>query len=380
LLLLAVLVVMRRRIRTLKRQADERQQSMQSNLEEASGHSGDEAEHSRRRALALGMRAAQPEQRIARLSALSGIVIWLIVVLWVGGITWSLLLFPQTTAVGQFIMSALGRILAVWLVAGIVDRLLQLAIVHFADLYAHHGTTSEERARHALRAPTISRAIGGFKTAMIFFVAVLATLSQLQIPIASVVTIGGIAALAIGFAAQAVVRDVLNGLLVLTEDQYVVGDYVMIGDYNGIVENLTLRVVQLRDTRGYLITIPHSAVVQVVNASRNWARIDYRIAVDPAADVKKAVDVLRNTLEEIGCSDAWRDAVIEPVEWVGVEYVANNGIVLRASIRTAPLRQFDLRRVINAEVADAFRDAGIVIGVDPIGNPVPPVQGSPNPL
>ncbi|HET9030384.1 MAG TPA: hypothetical protein VFN49_09410, partial [Candidatus Aquilonibacter sp.] len=154
LLLLAVLVVMRRRIRTLKRQADERQQSMQSNLEEASGHSGDEAEHSRRRALALGMRAAQPEQRIARLSALSGIVIWLIVALWVGGITWSLLLFPQTTAVGQFIMSALGRILAVWLVAGIVDRLLQLAIVHFADLYAHHGTTSEERARHALRAPT----------------------------------------------------------------------------------------------------------------------------------------------------------------------------------------------------------------------------------
>ena len=371
---------LRARIRSLKRQIDERQHSMEEHAEDTSAQSGEDAEKHRRRTLALGLRAAGPEQRVQRLNAYASSLIWLVVLLWAVGITRSLFLFPQTTAAGQFIVSAFGRILVVWIVAVVIDRLLELAIVHFADLYAHRGGTSEERARHALRAPTISRAVGGFKTVTVFFVALLVTLSQLQIPIASVVTIGGIAALAIGFAAQTLVKDVLNGLLVLIEDQYVVGDYVMVGDYNGIVENLTLRVLQLRDMRGYLITIPHSSVTQVVNASRNWARIDYRIAIDPQADLKKAVDVLRDTLEGIGNSDAWSDAVLEPVEWVGVELVANDGIVLRASIRTAPLRQFDLRRVINEQMFEAFKREDIALGVDRLGTPVPPPQGSPNPL
>lgn len=380
LLLLILWLALRRRIARLKRQIEERQQTVEEHVEETSAHSGGDAGQQRRRTLALGMRAAAPEQRAQRLNAYAGALLWLTAILWGAGITRALFLFPQTTATGQFVVRAFGRIVAVWIVAGVIDRLLELAILHFADLYAHRGGTSEERARHALRAPTISRAVGGFKAAVIFFVAILVTLSQLNIPIASVVTIGGIAALAIGFAAQTLVKDVLNGLLVLMEDQYVVGDYVMIGDYNGIVENLTLRVLQLRDTRGYLITIPHSSVTQVVNASRNWARIDYRIAIDPAADLKKAIETVRATLESIGRSEAWRDAILEPVEWVGVERVSNNGIVLRASVRTAPLRQFDLRRVINAQIFEAFTREGIALGVDPLGPPVPPAQGSPNPL
>ena len=212
------------------------------------------------------------------------------------------------------------------------------------------------------------------------FIAILVTLGVLNIPIASVVTIGGIAALAIGFAAQTLVKDVLNGLLVLVEDQYVVGDYVMIGDYNGIVENLTLRVLQLRDSRGYLITIPHSAVAQVVNASRNWARIDYRIAVDPGTDLTKAIATLRDTLDDLSTDREWRGAILEPIEWVGVERIASNGIVLRASIRTAPLRQFDVRREINARMFKAYKDGGIALGVDPLGPPAPTPQGSPDPV
>jgi moderate conductance mechanosensitive channel len=155
---------------------------------------------------------------------------------------------------------------------------------------------------------------------------------------------------------------------------------VMIGDYNGIVENLSLRVVQLRDMRGYLITIPHSAVTQVVNASRNWARIDYRVAIDAGAALEKAISTVRAMLEELGRDDAWRDAIVEHVEWIGVERVAANGVVLRASIRTAPLRQFELRRVINERVFEALKDAGIALGVDPLGPPTPAPQGSPDPV
>lgn len=380
LVLMLPLLWMRGRLRDLTRVVDERHESIQRDRNAAAGHPAEPTANQQRRTLALLMRAVGPEQRLRRLHLVRGFLVWTIVLLWAAAVTYALLLFPQTTAIGQFIVQAAGRIVFVWIVAGVVDRGLELTLMYVVDAYGRQGTTSEERARRVLRGPTITRAVGGFKTAVIFFIALLVSLSVLQIPIASVVTIGGIAALAIGFAAQSLVRDLLNGLLVLFEDQYVVGDYVMVGDYNGVVENLTLRIVQLRDMRGYVITIPHSAVSQVVNASRNWARLDYRIAVDPGADLKRALEVLRATLEEIGAEDDWRDAVLEPVEWLGVEEIRRDGIVLRSATRTAPLRQFELHRAVNERVLRAFEKAEIALGVDPLGVPTPAINASPNPL
>lgn len=378
--LVILFLFLQRMMKRMKKRVEERQETLSREAVDTTSAHGESAQQQRRRVLALGMRAAGPEQRLRRYRAYTSGVIWLGIVLWAAAVTWALFLFPQTTPVAQFIVGATGRIIFVWLIAGLVDRLLELAIVRFADAYAHRGDTSEDRARHTLRAPTISSAVGGFKTVVILFVAVLVTLGQLNIPIASVVTIGGIAALAVGFAAQTLVKDVLNGLLVLIEDQYVVGDFVMIGDYNGIVENLSLRVVQLRDLRGYLVTIPHSSVTQVVNGSRNWARVDYRIAIDPGADLKKAIDTLRATLDTLAHDRQWRGSVLEPAEWIGVERVQNTGVVLRVSIRTAPLRQFDVRREINERVFIAYKDAGIALGVDPLGVPTPSPQGSPDPV
>ncbi len=307
-------------------------------------------------------------------------LIWSIAILWLAAITWALLLFPQTTAAGQFIIRTAGRVAAVWIGAFVIDRVLEIAIARFAVVYARGGFAGAERSRHMLRAPTIARALGGFKSWIIILVASLTTLGMLNIPVASVVTIGGIAALAIGFAAQSLVRDILNGMLVLLEDQYVVGDYVMIGDYNGIVEGLTLRMVQLRDGKGNLITIPHSSVSQVVNSSRTWSRVDYRVPVDPSANVTAGLQALRSTLDAFAADDAWRDAVLEPYEWVGVESMSSNGIVLRASVRTAPLRQFEVRRALNERVIAALREAKIELGLDVLGNPVPPVNASPDPV
>ncbi|MDE2480993.1 MAG: mechanosensitive ion channel [bacterium] len=360
--------------RRLRGKIEDRQQS-------AREHDADgDAATERRRTLARAVRVAQPEQQLAMVRVLASSIVWLGTLLWLVAITWALLLFPQTTPIGQFIIRATGGIVGIWIGALLVDRVLALAIARFAVVYAHRGLSSEERARHLLRAPTISRALGGFKTWMIVFVALLATLGVLNIPVASVVTIGGIAALAIGFAAQSLVRDILNGMLVLFEDQYVVGDYVMIGDYNGVVEGLSLRVVQIRDGRGNLITIPHSSVTQVVNASRTWSRVDYRVPVETSVDVDAALEVMRDVLDRFAAEDAWRDAVLEAYEWVGVENMSRNGVVLRASIRTAPLRQFEVRRALNERIFEAFGKAGIPLGLDALSLPTPPTNASPDPV
>jgi moderate conductance mechanosensitive channel len=303
---------------------------------------------------------------------------WTIVVVWLAAITYALTLFPATVTTGQQILHFERRLLVIWVAAFIIERLLAVAIHQTVRSLATFGVTHSQTGRSLLRAPTLSRALIGFERLIVYFIAVLLTLSALNVPIASVVTIGGIAALAIGFAAQSLVRDFLNGLLVLFEDQYVVGDYIMIGDFNGIVEYLTLRVVQLRDGDGNLITIPHSSVTQVVNASRNWSRVDYRVTVAPTADLHKAISIVRDTIEALQRDEAWRDAILDPVEWIGVETLAVGGTTIRCRMRTAPLRQFELRREINLRMSDAFKKAGIALGSETLPAAVAPAA-SPDP-
>jgi len=249
--------------------------------------------------------------------------------------------------------------------AAILNRVADIVIVQLLRAYRVGGGTNDERTRELLRVPTIARAIGSFKTFALVLIAALATLGQLGFPITSVVTIGGVLALALTFGAQNLVRDFLNGLLVLVEDQYVVGDHVRIGDAEGIVEQLTLRVVQIRDGRGNLITIPHSAVVQVVNASRNWSRVRFTIAVDPRCDLGKALEVTRGAIQTLAAEPAWRGSFLDPIEWIGIDAVSQLGALVAASVRTAPLRQFEAGRELNLRVAAALAGAGIPLGIDP---------------
>lgn len=304
---------------------------------------------------------------------------WVLLLLWLGAITYALTLFPQTVALGRQLLRLEWRVAIVWIGAILIERVLSIATHQAVRGWASFGMSANEQARSLLRVPTMSKALVGFERIFVFFVALLLTLTALDIPIASVVTIGGIAAVAIGFAAQSLVRDLLNGVLVLFEDQYVEGDFIAIGDFNGVVEHLTLRVVQLRDSTGNLITIPHSTVSQVVNSSRNWSRIDYKITVDVKADVRKAIEVVRATLEALKDDEAWRDAVIDPIEWIGVDGLSSGGTTLRFVMRTAPLRQFELRREINLRISDALGKAGILLGSNTVPQVVVQPVASPDP-
>jgi len=317
--------------------------------------------------------------RFLRNRTAATIAAWSILLLWACAVTYALLQFPQTVGFGHGVIRVTVRVAFVWIAAFVADRLIALAIRQAVRWWALIGVPPGSQARSLLRVPTMSKALGGFSRFIIIVVAIIGTLSELEVPIASVVTIGGIAAVAIGLAAQNLVRDCLGGLLVLFEDQYVEGDYVMIGEYNGIVERLTLRIVQIRDSRGNLITIPHSSAVQVVNSSRTWSRVDYRISIDAGADVQKAIEVLRATLEGLQRDDRWRDSIMEPVEWIGIEGMSRNGVVLRAVMRTKPLRQFEVRREINLRLHEDLAKAGIALGNDPSAPFVTAPQASPDP-
>ncbi|HTW85853.1 MAG TPA: mechanosensitive ion channel family protein [Candidatus Sulfotelmatobacter sp.] len=320
--------------------------------------------HSRRRLLAFALRRIAPEQRMRIYNAVADVLVWLVVLLWFVGVTWALARFPQTTATARWLWQGALGVAGIWIVAALVNRLLDVVIQRAASVWhVRYQATSEERARHSLRIPTVANAIAGFKTILIVFIAALASLSQVGLSIGSVVTIGGIAALGVSLAAQNLVRDIVNGFLVLFEDQYVVGDYVTINAQSGLVEHLTLRIAQIRDAGGNLITIPHSSVTTVSNHSRNWSRVDYVVSAAPDADPQAAMAAVRAAIESMAADPAWRDALIMPLEWIGIDSMTKDWIAIRAALRTAPLRQFAVRRELNDRVVREFRKANLGFGV-----------------
>lgn len=329
-------------------------------------HEEASATSARRRLGGLAIRAADPAMRLTVTRAIAGLLLWGLLLAWFLGIVWALALFPQTTALGHQLWRRVTGVIVVAIVAYMVVRVADVIATRIARGY---GTSArfalpDENTRFMLRVPTIARAATAIVTVVVAIVAILTALSVTGIGANSVLTLGGIAALGITFAAQNLLRDFLNGVFVLIEDQYVVGDHITIDASSGVVEHMSLRVVQLRDSSGNLVTIPHGQVTTVINASRDWSRVDYRIGISADADARRAVEVLRATIEELARDEHWRSALLK-LEWCGIESVGSSGIVVRASLKTAPLRQFETKREINARIIPAYRDADVAFGVDP---------------
>ena len=321
------------------------------------------ASRQRRRFFAFALRSLEPASRLRLYGAVVEAILWGLLLAWFIAGTWSLSLFAATTPLAQTITHGALGVAATVLITGLLNRILDIVIARAATAWRlRRFSSSEDRARLLLRIPTIARAVAGAKTFVLVFVAVLSVFGQIGVPIGSVVTLGGLAAIALSLAAQNFVRDFLNGFLVLFEDQYVVGDFVTINALSGSVELLTLRMVQIRDSGGDLISIPHSSVVNVVNQSRNWSRVDYRVPIDAGADAARAIEIVRTQIEGLTAEGSWTDGIAAPLEWIGIDSLSKDAVIVRASIKTAPLRQFELRRQINERVHGAFAQAGIALG------------------
>lgn len=359
---------LRRRIELLRDELASRDRATHDEAEDAGAatEDGGEATRRRKRVVAFALASVAPSRRIRRYRAIVEGSLWLLLLAWFGAFGWAISLFPETTPLAARLTQSAFGVTTTLLVAALLNRILDVAIDRVAAAWGTNAfSNSDDRARQLLRIPTAARAVAGFKTFALAFFALLAALGQLGLPIGSVVTIGGLTAVALSLAAQNFVRDFVNGTLVLVEDQYVVGDYVTINANSGIVERLTLRMVQLRDASGNLVTLPHSSVGAVVNQSRNWSRVDYRVPVDPAADLGRAIAVVRGAIEELASEPAWREIVHGPLEWIGLDGLSRDAAVVRASVRTAPLRQFELRREINARVGAALAREKIAYGAPP---------------
>jgi small conductance mechanosensitive channel len=225
---------------------------------------------------------------------------------------------------------------------------------------------SSERRRQ--RAETIGSVLRSSAALVIFTVAGAMILAELGFDLAPVIASAGIVGVAVGFGAQNLIKDFLNGMFMILEDQYGVGDVIDAGEATGTVEAVGLRTTRVRDVAGTVWHIRNGEIVRIGNKSQGWARAVLDIAVAWDSDVTAVRDLLKATADELAAEDDWAEKITEEPEVWGVEELGSSGVVVRLAVKTAPLEQWKVARELRERVKEAFDREGIHVGVPVVRN------------
>jgi small-conductance mechanosensitive channel len=241
--------------------------------------------------------------------------------------------------------------------AFIVVRAANLAIEHFQfKLARRHASGDLEWQR---RATTLGGILTSMVTATVGFVAMLMLLRELTIDVLPILTGAGIAGLAIGFGAQNLVRDVISGFFLILEDQVRVGDLARINGVAGAVEQINLRTIVLRDVEGAVQVFPNGTITALANLSKQFAYavVDVRIAYT------ENMDRVMGTMREVGAAmekdGTWGPLVLEPLDLVGIESLADGAATVRVKFKTRPLNQGKVASELRRRLMGAFVGRGI---------------------
>lgn len=303
------------------------------------------------------------QRRLRILDFLRWLVFWGIIFVWVSGIANILSWFPDTRRFATILGSIPSVILAAWFFAGLVDRLIHLGVDRFAKAWELNSSSMENSQRRSLRISTLVAVVKGLTTLLVYVTALMWVLQSLNVAPISVLALGTVLAVAASFATQNIIKDFVNGFLILLEDQYAIGDFIRVNDVSGRVESLNLRVTQIRNDTGHLITIPNSLIAQVENMTRSWSRCDFQIEVAYNTDVNLALEVIRQVADELAHDSEWKHLILDTSELLGVEQLSHSGILIRLWIKTLPMKQWPVAREFRRRIKIAFDKQGIAIGM-----------------
>jgi small conductance mechanosensitive channel len=273
-------------------------------------------------------------------------------------------LFPYTRWLQPIVLSTPLRVVTIILVTYVLMRVSDVLIDRlFRVLEKGEFISLEDSQRVFLRLSTFSRVAKSLAAIVLVSIAILLVLSSIGIQIIPLLAGAGIVGLGISLASQSLIKDIINGFLILLEDQYAVGDIIQVGKVSGLVESLNLRITQLRNAEGRLITIPNSTITVVENLSKDWSRVDLSIVISSDTNLDRAMQLIQKIGTELSRSQDWQEKIVEPPEVLGVEDFSSNGITIRVWIKTQPLQQWNVGREFRRRLKLALDSEGIEIGV-----------------
>ncbi|OGP80122.1 MAG: hypothetical protein A2V86_14045 [Deltaproteobacteria bacterium RBG_16_49_23] len=209
------------------------------------------------------------------------------------------------------------------------------------------------------RAHTLGNILRHAFLIIITFVAVLMILGELGIQLGPLLATAGIGALAIGFGAQSLVKDVISGFFITLENQYRIGDVIEVAGVSGLVESVSLRKTVLRDLKGKVHTIPNGEIKVVSNLSKEWSRAVLDLGISYRDDIDQVFDLLNRIGKEMESEEPYKSAILESLQILGVEKFDESQMVIRMMVKTVPLKQWDVGRELRRRIKIRFDEKGI---------------------
>ncbi|MBV9342582.1 MAG: mechanosensitive ion channel family protein [Acidobacteria bacterium] len=249
-----------------------------------------------------------------------------------------------------FLRHDVPKIVLVVIGAYLLTRLLRTIARKSADLHIRKLAPGV-RVQQVKTVTSVVTSVGVF---IIFFVATLEVLALLGLNLGPMLASAGIAGLAIGFGAQTLVKDFINGFFILFENQYDIGDTIRIAGVKGTVERMSLRNTVLRDEDGTLHIVPNSAVQIVSNATRDWSQLALRVAVAYNEPSDKIVRLLKEVGATVRHDPAFADDIVSDIDVPGIDRVGSGEAEYLMLIKTRPNKQYPVSRELRRRIKECF--------------------------
>ena len=261
--------------------------------------------------------------------------------------------FREWLPVGGTLLRVAVILLLAWVGLSISRKLIR---TFTAYMNARAATNEDSK-----RIETLARVFRYVATVAISLIGGMLALSELGISIAPILGAAGVVGLAVGFGAQSLIKDFFNGLFILVENQIRQGDVVEVGGKSGLVEDVTLRYVRLRDYEGSVHYIPNGLISTVTNRSRGFAHAVIDVGIAYRENVDEAFEIMREVGAQMRASEAFAAKILEDLDIAGVESWADSAVILRCRFKVIPLEQWGVRREFLRRLKEAFDARGIEI-------------------
>lgn len=249
-----------------------------------------------------------------------------------------------------------GLIILAILVAMYVGFLILQRLIKRLQSYIERTFPDQGQVQ---RVQTLTNVFGDCVWVLVAGLGLMTILSQLGIDLAPFLVAAGVGGIAIGFGAQSLVKDVISGFFILLEDQIRVGDVVTIANVSGLVEDVGLRTMVLRDDSGNVHIVPNGTVNTVTNMTKDFSRYVFHVGIAYREDVDDVMQLLKDIASALQQDPQFSPDIVEPFEMLGVDQFADSAVVIKCRITTKPRRQWSIGREMNRRIKKTFDARGI---------------------
>lgn len=266
----------------------------------------------------------------------------------------------------DIVVIVIGAILIRWLILLIIRRSIDRVVSGVKK--SHNVQETQELASAPLRAArivqrtrTLGTVINSVLTVIVMGAALVLILQVLNVPVLGILGAAGVVAAGLAFGAQNLVKDILNGMFMVFEDQFGIGDIVDLGVASGTVESVGVRITSIRDINGTLWHVRNGEILRVGNKSQGWARVIIDLPVPYRADIDVVKDVILTTAKSLSTDPEWRRKIIEHPEIWGIESVTAEALIVRLTVKTRSADQWAVARELRLRVKLALDGLGVSV-------------------